>query len=273
MLTNYKVGVVQMSCVLGDKAANMEKVMLYIKQAIDQGAKLIVLPELFSTGYCVEDLDIKLAETLNGETISKLLNVSQENDIYIAGAIIEKGNEHGMLFDTAFLVGPEGLVGHHRKIHLWNGEKDRFLKGDDYSVFQTKLGSIGLQVCYEIGFPEGARIQALKGADLVLYPSAFGLPRLYAWEIASRARALENGIFIIAANRAGRDKNVVFAAHSKIISPNGSVVVTAGEEEGIIVGEVNLDYVAQQRKEIPYLDDIEQIKILNHLTDCLSYRI
>jgi len=273
LITRYKVGVIQMSCYLGDKAKNMEKAILYIKEAVAKEAKLIVLPELFSTGYNVEELDLSLAEYVNDETLQKLGNISKENDVYIAGAIIEKGDERGTLFDTAFLIGPEGLIGKHRKVHLWNKEKTRFLKGDEYTVFQTRLGKIGLQICYEIGFPEGARIQSLKGADLVLYPSAFGSPRLYAWEIATRARALENGIYVIAANRVGVEKDIIFAAQSKIISPNGSILVSAGEEEGVIIADVDLSQITKQRMAIPYLQDIEQIKILNSLTECLAYRI
>jgi predicted amidohydrolase len=262
-----------MSCDLADKVSNMEKAILYIKEAVRQEAKLIVLPELFSTGYSVEEFDLFLAESLNDETINKLFEVSRQHDVFIAGAIIEKGEKNGTVYDTAFLVGPEGLVGKHRKIHLWNGEKNRFLKGEDYSVFQTKIGKIGLQICYEIGFPEGTRILSLKGADLVLYPSAFGLQRLYAWDIASRARALENGIYVVAANRIGVDKGVVFAAHSKIVSPNGTVLANAEQEEGVIISEIDLVRVSEQRQAIPYLHDMEKIKILHNLTDCLSYRI
>jgi len=258
-----------MTCVLGDKVSNMEKAIVFIKQAIHQGAKLIVLPELFSTGYSVEELDEQLAESLEDGTVTKLIKLAKEHDVYLAGAIIEKVDREGELFDTAFLIGPEGLVGKHRKIQLWNGEKNRFSKGDAFSVFNTEIGKIGLQICYEIGFPEGARIQALKGADLVLYPSAFGLPRLYAWDIATRSRALENGIYVVAANRMGADRNVKFAANSKITSPKGSVLVTAEEEEKVIFAEIDLDQVKEQKATIPYLYDLDPIRVINNFSECL----
>lgn len=258
-----------MTCVLGDKVSNMEKAIVFIKQAIQQGAKLIVLPELFSTGYSVEELDEQLAESLEDETVTNLIRLAKEHDVYISGAIIEKGDGEGELFDTAFLIGPKGLVGKHRKIQLWNGEKTRFSRGDTFSVFNTEIGKIGMQICYEIGFPEGARIQALKGADLVLYPSAFGLPRLYAWDIATRSRALENGIYVVAANRMGEDRNVKFAANSKIISPKGSVLVTAEEEEKVILAEIDLDQVKEQKATIPYLYDLDPIKVINNFSECL----
>lgn len=273
MLTRYKVAVAQMSCVLGDKKANIEKCIHFIQEAVKQQAKLIVFPELFSTGYSVDEWDLWLAESLYEETIHTLQRVAMEQDIYIAGAMIEKGEKKGTVYDTSFLLGPTGLIGKHRKIHLWKKEKNRFLKGEDYTVFETDIGNIGLQTCYEIGFPEGSRILSLKGADLVLNPSAFVSPLLYAWEISSRARALENGIYVIAANRTGTEKEVSFAAHSRVVAPNGSVLTKAGDREGIIYAEVDLEQVRSQRKELPFLKDLEKIKILHQLTDCLTYQI
>ena len=118
---------------------------------------------------------------------------------------------------------------------------------------------IGTQICYEIGFPELSRLQVLRGANVMIYPSAFGRARYYAWDINSRARALENGMFVIAVNRAGVDDNTVFfGGHSRIVAPDGSVLAEAGMEDEVISAELDLDLVAQNRRTIPYLRDLDR---------------
>ncbi|WP_027416657.1 carbon-nitrogen hydrolase family protein [Aneurinibacillus terranovensis] len=272
MLTKYQVAVVQMVCKLSDKQANVEKALHYIEKAVSREAKLVVFPEMFSTGYSVGEMDLLLAESLDGETIQKLLKAARDRRIYIVGGMIEKGERDGTVYNTAFILGPEGIIGKHRKTHLWNMEKHRFLKGEDYTVFQTDIGKIGLQICYEIGFPEGARILSLKGAELILSPSAFGFSHLYAWKIACKSRALENGIYLIASNRTGIERDVMFAGHSRVVSPKGSILANAFDKDEILIAEVNLEQVHEQRKELPYLQDLEKIKVLHHMTDSLSYQ-
>ena len=187
------VAAVQMNAVPYDLPGNLNKAEELINRAIKKNSKLIVLPELFNTGYRVEDRDTELAEEIPGYTTTWLEQIAKKHNIYLSAAILEKTEIKGIIYDTAVLVGPGGLLGSYRKTHLWDVENIRFTKGDDFPVFKTPIGNIGIQICYEIGFPEGARILALKGADIVLYPSAFGKARRYAWDIASRARALENG--------------------------------------------------------------------------------
>lgn len=256
--TKYKAAAIQMVCELGNKGANIAKALSMIDEAIRQQAKLIVLPELFSTGYKVEKRDLQLSEEIPGETIDKLLKVANLERIYIAGAILEAGETLGVVYDTAFLVGPDGLIGKYRKIYLWDKENIRFARGKEYPVFHTPLGNIGLQICYEIGFPEGARFLTLKGANILLYPSAFGAPRKYVWEIAGRSRALENGCYVIASNRSGREQEIEFCGNSRIISPKGEVMVNAVDLDEVIICEIDLSMVKVQRNTIPYLRDLKQ---------------
>lgn len=254
-----KVAAVQMNCILGDRDANLEKAKALIEHAVKNNAQLVVLPELFNTGYRVEDRDMELAEPIPGPTTEWMGNIASQHQLYMIGAILERGESEGLVYDTAVLVGPDGVEGAYRKTHLWDQENVRFTKGDQYPVFQTPYGKIGLQICYEIGFPEGSRILSLKGADILIYPSAFGMPRLYAWDLATRARALENGAFLIAANRSGTEKSeTVFAGHSRIVDPLGRVMTETAKEDDVIMAEIDLQLVANQRRTIPYLRDLNR---------------
>lgn len=133
-------------------------------------------------------------------------NIAKELDIILVSCITEESIVDGVLYDTAVIVDKSGLQCSYRKIYLWDQENVRFAQGQNYQTYSIENLNIGLQICYEVGFPEGARILTLQGANLLIYPSAFGNARLYAWDIATRARALENGCFVIAANRIGTEK-------------------------------------------------------------------
>lgn len=257
--TVIKVAAVQMNCILGDLNANLQKAKALIDRAVEQGAKLIILPELFNTGYRVEERDVELAESIPGPTTDWMIEVARESNVYLAGAILETGRTNGLVHDTALLAGPEGLVGVYRKTHLWDVENTRFTKGEEFPVFETSLGKIGLQICYEVGFPEGARILSMKGADIIVYPSAFGEARLYAWDLATRSRALENGAFVVASNRTGTEKGeTTFGGLSRIVDPRGNVLIEAQEEDDVIVSEIDLQQVIDQRRTIPYLRDLNR---------------
>jgi predicted amidohydrolase len=253
------VASIQMNSVPNDVEKNLERANLLIDEAVLKEANLIVLPELFNTGYRVEENDVELAEEIPGFTTNWLIDHAKKNGVYIATAILEKGNSKGLVYDTAILVGPDGFIGSYRKTHLWDKENIRFTKGEEFPVFKTPIGNIGLQICYEVGFPEGARLLTLKGADILLYPSAFGKARKYAWDIATRARALENGAFVIASNRTGTEKEeTVFGGCSRIIDPTGQVLSEATDENEVIIAKIDLQKVIHQRREIPYLRDLNK---------------
>lgn len=253
------VAAVQMNSTPYDLQGNLGEAEKLINEAVQKNAKLVVLPELFNTGYRVEDKDTDLAECIPGYTTNWLEHIAKKHHIYLSSAILEKGEVKGIVYDTAVLVGPEGLIGSYRKTHLWDVENIRFAKGNEIPVFKTPIGNIGLQICYEIGFPEGARILALKGADIILYPSAFGKARRYAWDIATRARALENGVFVVASNRTGIEKGeTVFGGGSALIDPFGLVLVQTEEERDVIISEIDLNQVTEQRRTLPYLRDLNK---------------
>jgi len=261
-ILKLKVAAIQMDCFLGDLDANLAKAEGLLKEAVDKGAKWAIFPELFNTGYWVCENDMALAEHIpGGKTTAWMTEQAKRYDVLISGCILEHGSSEGVVYDTALTVGPEGVLGTYRKVHLWDSENCRFSNG---SACPPPIDcgelKIGMQICYEIGFPELSRLQVLDGANVMIYPSAFGRARYYAWDINSRARALENGMFVIAVNRAGVDDNTVFfGGHSRIVAPDGSVLAEAGlDTDEVLVEELDLDLVAQNRRTIPYLRDLNK---------------
>ncbi len=251
-----KVAAIQMDCVLGEKEPNISKAMKFVKEAIRKGAKLIALPELFSTGYRLDELYYQFSEYIpEGDTVKKFEGIAKENQVYIIGCIVERDENRGLYYDTAFLVGPLGFIGKTRKSQLWGLEKLYFSPGTlERKVFDTELGKIGITICYEAGFPEIARHCAIQGADILVEVSALGMPRLYAWDLLTRSRALENGCFLVVADRIGKEKDSEFCGISRIVSPRGDVLVGAKSEE-VIIEEINLEDIASQRVALPYLRD------------------
>jgi predicted amidohydrolase len=259
----FKAAAIQMDCVPYDVEKNLLSAERLLQQAADKGVVFAVVPELFDTGYRVEDQDTQLANPIPGPVTDRLSVLCQKNRMYIAGAHIERSGEH--LYDTAFLLGPDGLIGTYRKTNLWGGEVHRFKKGDEYKVFDIGYCKVGLQICYDIGFPEGARILTLMGADIVAYTSAFGKPRLYAWDLASRSRALENGNFVIACNRYGIEKeHTEFAGHSRVVGPRGNVLASAKKSNDVVVAEINLEHIKDQRSALPYLKDLRRESVAEY---------
>ena len=253
------VSVVQMNCIRGEKQRNLARAEKFIDEAARRGSRLVVLPELFSTGYRVEWDDEKLAETIPGPVTDWMRILAKKHSLYLAGAIIEKDDETGQLYDTAVLVGPEGIEGKHRKMHLWSGEEKRFGNGTELQTVTLPFATVGMLICYEIGFPEQSRVLTEKGADIILFPSAFGKARAHVWDVASRARALENGVFVLACNRTGTEDDTVLGGLSRIVSPSTQVLASAcADGEAVITADLDLTAVARQRKEVPYLKDLDE---------------
>ncbi|MDE5603671.1 MAG: carbon-nitrogen hydrolase family protein [Helicobacter sp.] len=282
MNNKLKVSLIQMHSIPRDVEGNLEIALKLAKKGVENGSKLIVFPELFDSGYCVELEDEKYASDFenfeDSKTLTTLLDFCLEYQVYVVGSIIERDSHNKVFYDTAFILNQRGLAGKYRKIYLWGDESRRFCRGEDYPVFSLDFGDfsvkVGLQICYEIGFSEGARILGLKGADILIFPSAFGRARLYAWNLASKARALENGAFVLAVNQSKSQNSqfthqkINFAANSQVINPQGEVLARARKSNEVLMCELDLGECAKQRKAIPYLQDMDvslQIKALQSL--------
>ncbi|WP_298495303.1 carbon-nitrogen hydrolase family protein [Helicobacter sp. UBA3407] len=279
---SLKVSLIQMQTIPQDLEGNLALALKMAKKSIKNGAKLIVLPELFDSGYCVENESEKYASDFtnpqDSKTLQSLLKFCQQHKVYIVGCVIEKDSTNNTFYDTAFIIGENGLIGKYRKIYLWGDEPKRFGRGSDYPIFTLDFNDfqvkIGLQICYEIGFSEGARILSLKGAEILIYPSAFGKARLYAWNLASRARALENGAFVLAVNQSKSQRSqwnhqkLKFAANSQIINPKGEVLAKARKKNEALTYTIHLQDCKEQRDSLPYLKDLNislQTKALQSL--------
>ncbi len=227
-----KAGFYQFSPLFGEKDENLKKVLSAIKNT---NLELLVLPEFFSTGYqfaSVNEVE-ELSETIpEGITTRFLIDISHEKGMYLVAGLPERDGD--TFYNSAILTGPEGLLGLYRKTHLFSEEKLFFSPGNTgFQVWQTKVGLIGMMICFDWFFPESMRTLALLGAEVVAHPANLVLP--YCPQ-AMPIRCLENRVFAITANRTGLERRkedhvLKFIGQSQIVSPEGEVLVKASENE------------------------------------------
>lgn len=245
------VACVQMAPVCGDFRRNMAKMTEFIEQTMTEYplTNLIVFPELITSGYeCGSDF-FNLAETVPDGTSLQLIGAcARRHKVHIVYGFPEKDRVAAtVLYNSAALIGPDGEVcGIYRKVHLFDQEKKLFTPGANYPVFSTPIGKIGLMICWDTAFPEVARSYGLQDVDLIAVTSNWEAPYEQDWDLVTRARAFDNILYVAAANRAGRDKNLTFFGRSKIIGPLGVPISELNQAvEGIIAAE--LDYAVPQK--------------------------
>lgn len=232
-----KVGFVQFNPLFGKKEKNLTTVANLLK---DIDAELIVLPELFNTGYTFLDkIELNnLSEITTGPTFNFVLKLARQHECAFAYGFAEKDND--MFFNSAALVAPDGLVGIYRKSHLYFEEKKLFTPGNTgFQVFDYKNTKLGLLVCYDWIYPEAMRTLAIKGAQIILHCANLVMP--YCPE-AHKTRALENGVYIIMANRIGEEKrgerSYKFIGQSEIVAPRGEILYRANDEACMHVADI-----------------------------------
>ncbi len=262
-----KVGYIQTSPIFGDKDKNFEQINMIVSK---RKAKVIVLPELFATGYTfVSKKEANLlAEDLNGKTAEFLLDLAKKTNAIIIGGYIEK-NE-GALYNSAMLVSKNGVVGNYRKIHLYFKEKIWFSQGNlPFKVYSFKEFNIGLMICFDWFFPETARTLALHGADIIAHPANLVLPYC---QNAMVTRCLENKIYAITSNRVGEEKRGLdhfkFTGKSQITSYNGEVLSSAPGED-IFMDIVNIEIEKARNKSLNDFNNIfedRKIEFYNNIS-------
>lgn len=252
-----KVGFVQMEPKLLDLNANLSKAERLIGEAAKQGAKLIVLPELFDTGYNFETKEevAEIAQQIpDGETTQFLVEQAREHEVFIVAGTAEK-DERGKLYNSAVIVGPIGwgYIGKYRKIHLFYREKLFFEPGNlGFHVFNIGIAKVGIMICFDWFFPESMRTLALKGADIVAHPANLVLP--YAPR-AMPIRSLENRVFSITANRIGEERGLKFIGMSQINSPKAEILLRASEDKEE-VGLVEINVEKARNKKLNEFNDL-----------------
>jgi N-carbamoylputrescine amidase len=277
MQESFRIGLVQMSCSL-DPNENLAKAEWKIREAAAKGAQVICLPELFRSQYfCREEKAelFALAESIPGPSTEALGKLARELKVVIVGSLFER-RAAGLYHNTAAVLGPDGeITGLYRKMHIPDDplyfEKFYFTPGDlGFSSVATPFGKLGVLICWDQWYPEGARIAALSGADLLVYPTAigwhpsekaeYGPAQLDAWRTIQRSHAIANGIYVAAVNRVGYegppDHGLEFWGSSFIADPFGQVIAQAScDQEEILSAECDPRRMEDVRRNWPFLRD------------------
>jgi len=267
------VALIQMSCG-ADPARNVRTAIDQIARAARGGAKLICLPELFRSLYFCQKQDYKcfqLAEPIPGPTTQLLSTAAKKHKITLVSSLFEK-RAGGLYHNTAVVFGPNGkILGTYRKMHIPDdpgfNEKFYFTPGDTgFQPIDTPVGRLGILVCWDQWYPEAARLMALRGAQILIYPTAIGWARgekkdvcqtqRSAWQTIQRSHAIANGLFVLSINRTGREKNLDFWGTSFVSNPMGRVVAEASTSRAEIIRvSLQLSETTTTRQHWPFLRD------------------
>ena len=272
-------GLVQHACVASTDA-NLAASIDGIRRAAEQGAQLVLLQELHGSLYFCQTEELhnfSLAESIPGPTTRQLQQLAEELAIVIVGSVFEQ-RSNAVYHNTAVVVDRDGsIAGRYRKMHIPDdpgySEKFYFTPGDlGFEPVTTSVGRLGVLVCWDQWFPEAARLMALAGAELLLYPTAIGWdPRddsdeqarqLEAWQTIQRGHAIANSLPLLACNRvgheddpSGRTGGIRFWGHSFVAGPQGEILSAAGEQDAVLVTRLDLSRTAELRQQWPFFRD------------------
>ena len=275
----YVIALIQMIC-QGSREENLQHARQQIVEAAEQGARLICLPELFCSIYFCQQEDprfFELAEPIPGYTTDYFSQLSKTVDSVLVVPLFEKGTS-GEYYNSLVVINPDGsIAGKYRKMHIPNDpqfqEKFYFTPGDiGFQAIQTAVGKIGSMICWDQWYPEAARLCALDGAGVLIYPTAIGwLPGekegegemyLDSWKTIQRGHSIANGIYTASVNRVGIEPNqagdseIEFWGHSFIVDPRGHIIAEAsGEEEEILYGKIEPQLIPVTRQTWPFFRD------------------
>lgn len=274
-----RIALIQMSCT-ADPAENLAKCIGLIEEAAAAGAKIISTQELFTSLYFCQREDhefFKLAEPIPGPSTEALCKVAARHQVVIVGSLFEKRTE-GLYHNTAVVIDADGsLLGKYRKMHIPDDplfyEKFYFTPGDlGFKAFQTRYGKIGVLICWDQWYPEGARLTALSGAQLIFLPTAigwhpsefeeYGEAQHDSWETIQRSHAIANGVYIAAPNRVGHEHEgdestgIRFWGQSFVADPGGRIMTRASiDQEEIVLADIDFKRIDFQRTHWPFLRD------------------
>jgi predicted amidohydrolase len=245
--------VAQMEPKLAEKERNLEACFARLEEAAAAGADLLVLPECAIPGYMFDSAEEALpyAEEIPGPSTEAFERECARLGVHAIAGLLERDGD--TLHNAAILVGPDGLIGSYRKTHLPFLGVDRFVTpGDELKVFDTALGRIGLIICYDLRFPEVTRTLALAGADLVALPTNFPMAAKLQCDVIAPARAAENRIYLLVANRVGKERWGEFCGLSQIVDPYGTRLAEADQtEEAVLVAEVDVEKARDKDYVVP----------------------
>ncbi|MGQ9599235.1 MAG: carbon-nitrogen family hydrolase [Anaerolineae bacterium] len=253
------VALAQMAVAVGEPDRNWATAQAMAAEAASRRADLLILPELWPTGYDLARSEAYAAPLDHG-AFGQMAELAQAYGLYVVGTALEAGPT-GRPFNTAALYGPTGeRLGSYRKVHLWAplGETEHMTAGNALPVFDLPWGRVALAICYDLRFPEQWRRYALAGAELILIPAAWPARRIEHWRLLLRARAVEDQLFVVGCNRAGGGIDIPgdqFGGHSAVVDPWAQVLVEGDMEPGLLVARLDLGEVARSRHLFPFLKD------------------
>ena len=250
------VALAQMAIAPGQPDKNIETATAWAAQAADDGANLLVLPELWPTGYDLAQA-VPSAAALDAGPFAVMADLARAHRLYVVGTALE-ANPSGAPFNTAALFGPDGtLLGAYRKVHLFPplGETEHMSPGEDLPTFDLPWGHTALAICYDLRFPEMWRRYTEAGARLIVIPAEWPARRIEHWRLLLRARAIENQLIVLGCNRAGTAADGEYGGNSAAVDPWGHIVVEGSTEPGLLFSTLDLEEVARCRQLLPFLDD------------------
>ncbi len=246
-----------------DKYENIEQLAEIVGSGKVDDADIICLPEMWNCPY-VTELFPEYAEPVKGDTWLAMSTLARKTGKYLVGGSIPE-EDGGRVYNTCYVFGPDGKqIGRHRKVHLFDiyvygkqtfKESDTLTGGDSFCTFDTEYGRMAVNICFDIRFPESARIPALNGAKVIFNPAAFNMTTgPVHWELGFRQRAVENQLYMVGISTA-RDPSAGYISygHSIITDPWGDVVMQMDEKPGVGIAEIDLDYIDEVRQKLPLL--------------------
>lgn len=280
---NISVAAIQLPCSV-DISQNIEATILQIEAAAKAGANLICLQELFSAHYFCQTEDhsqFEIAESIPGPTTDRICQIAKEQQVVIVAGVFERRTA-GVFHNSAVVIEADGsILGTYRKMHIPDDpyfyEKFYFTPGDlGFKSFQTSVGNVGVCICWDQWFPEAARLTAMQGAEILVYPTAigwqapekeqFGAAQVDAWQTMMRSHAIANGVYVVAPNRVGVEQNIEFWGSSFVVDPYGCVIAKAGLEAETIQADCDLSLIETARTHWPFFRD-RRVDAFSGLTD------
>lgn len=262
-MEKIKVAAIQMPT-LTDKMQNVRTAGIYLEKIKDEKPDFVILPEMFCCPYQTQNFPV-YAEEEGGPVWQQLSEYANQYGIYLIGGSIPEKDAEGKVYNTSYIFDRQGKqIGKHRKVHLFDidvtggqtfKESDTLTAGDHDTVFDTEFGRMGVILCFDIRFPELARMMVNDGAKAIFVPAAFNMTTGPAhWELSFRTRALDNQIYMIGCAPM-RDESAGYISwgHSIVTDPWGRVIDMLDEKEGVLLTELDLDYEEQVREELPLL--------------------
>lgn len=254
-MAKLSISLAQMNITLGDVKKNTAVMTALTAEAARRGSHMVVFPELWSSGYALENAK-DLASELNGGTFIHMATAAQQNKISVVGSILEKRGV--TVTNSSAFFAPNGrMLGVYRKLHLFRlMQEDQWLQpGSSPLALDLPWGNTGLAICYDLRFPELFRRYAVGGAKMVIIPAEWPLVRVEHWRALMIARAIENQCYMIGVNAAGEIGDTVFGGHSLIVDPWGKIIVEGGEDPMMLTAEIEMDVVDEVRRRIPVFED------------------